>query len=594
MVNLVAWYLLALAVSVALVPACRWIAIRLGYVATPKADRWHQKQTALLGGVAIAGTALGLGVALHPAAGLALLMVLGALVALVGLVDDLLSLKPYSKLVAQIGLASAFLWFDFRLGWVDSQTLDTMLTLIWLVGITNAFNLLDNMDGLCAGVGLIVAATLMLGFATSGDMAHAAYLAILAGALSGFLVYNFNPASIFMGDSGSLFIGFTLAAIALEPGTGPRVGSSVLAIVGAPLLVLLIPIFDTTFVTISRLLSGRSPAQGGRDHSSHRLVAMGLSERAAVRVLWTLAAFGGVIGIALRDVAPDLALPLAAAFVLALVIFAVYLARVRVYESTDASLLRTGKVTPVVVDFMYKRRVAEVLLDLCLVPLCYYAAYRLRFEGPEYQLFFPSFMESLPLVVGLQITALFAVGGYRGVWRHFGLMDGVVFAKGVAAGTTAIVIAVLYLYRFEQYSRGVFVIYAALLMLALAGSRASFRLMGEFIRRRSGGRRLVIYGAGDGGSLVLRELLTDRGEQYRMLGYIDDDGAKHKTRLQGYPVLGDLATLRQLVAGDGVDLIVVSAREMDPARLKQLAAICSDHGVALSRLHFQLEPLVGS
>ena len=132
------------------------------------------------------------------------------------------------------------------------------------------------------------------------------------------------------------------------------------------------------------------------------------------------------------------------------------------------------------------------LLDLCLVSLAYYAAYRLRFEGEGFAQFFPSFLESLPLVVGIQMVALFVVGAYRGVWRYFSLMDGVVFGKSVLFGTLMIVAVVAYTYRFEGFSRGVFVIYAALLLLFLTGSRASFRLISEFARRRRpGGRRLA-------------------------------------------------------------------------------------------------------
>lgn len=319
---------------------------------------------------------------------------------------------------------------------------------------------------------------------------------------------------------------------------------------------------------------------------------MGLSERAAVHVLWTLAALGGVIGIALRRLEPGEAFPVAATFVLAMVIFAVYLAGVRVYEDVD--LVRAGRITPFVADFMYKRRVAEVLLDLCLVALCYYSAYRIRFEGPEFQQYFPTFIASLPIAIGLQITAMFLVGGYRGVWRYFGLMDGVVFAKGVALGTVAIVVTVLYLYRFENYSRGVFIIYAALLMLALSGSRASFRLMSEFIRRRRAGTRLVVYGAGDGAALIVRELLSDSTANYRMLGFIDDDHNKHGRNVHGYPVLGGVDSLLVLIREGAVDAVVVSAKSLPAARLQELEDTCSEAGVALSRVHFRLERLVAS
>jgi UDP-GlcNAc:undecaprenyl-phosphate GlcNAc-1-phosphate transferase len=593
--SLFAYLVVSFAASLMLVPLCRAVAIRRGYVAVPKRDRWHRRRAALLGGVAIAIVVLVGGLTIRPLSDIALLLVAGLAAAAIGLVDDLVVLRPATKLVAQIVLASTFVYFGYRLYWIESMTADAMLTFIWIVGVTNAFNLMDNMDGLAAGIAIIVSLTLLAGFLGNDESRpYAAYLALLIGALAGFLVYNFNPASIFMGDSGSLFIGLTLATLALQPAAGHKSGPGVLAVIGAPLMVLLVPIFDTTLVTVARLLSGRNPGRGGRDHSSHRLVAIGLSERRAVGVLWTLAGVGGLLALALRTVTPDVAAPVAVAFVLAMVIFAVYLARVKVYEEPDEQLLASGRVTPVVVGFMYKRRAAEVLLDFCLVPLSYYAAYRLRFEGPEFVTFFPSFLSSLPIVVGLQIAALFVVGGYRGLWRYFGLMDGVVFAKGVLLGTAAIVVAVVYLFRFEHYSRGVFVIYAALLMLALIGSRASFRLISEFVQRRQSGRRLVVYGAGDGGSIVSRELMASKTEQYAMVGFIDDDPAKFKTRVHGFTVIGGLDALTNLIAAGGVDDVVISIRTIEPARLKHLEGVCSQHGVTLRRIQFSLERLVAS
>ena len=141
--------------------------------------------------------------------------------------------------------------------------------------------------------------------------------------VAGFLVYNFPPASIFMGDSGALLLGFSLATLTLGHEGVRASRSDVLSIIAGPLFVLLIPIFDTTLVTVSRLLSGRSPAMGGRDHSSHRLVAMGLSERAAVMVLWALAAVGGAIGIALRSAGDGLSMAAGGLFLLAMCVFAV-------------------------------------------------------------------------------------------------------------------------------------------------------------------------------------------------------------------------------------------------------------------------------
>ena len=589
--SLAAWFLAALALSAALVPLCRATAVRYGFVARPRQDRWHTRPTALFGGVAIALTVFALAPLEGNVRALTLPLAGGALIFFVGLTDDVLSLKPSTKLIAEIALASLFVLFDGRLGWSDMPAFDMLLTLVWLVGVTNAFNLLDNMDGLCAGVALIAGAALLVGVIGRADVwAETRYLAILLGATAGFLIYNAHPASIFMGDAGSLFLGLTVASLTVTIGGPAHDRSRVLSVVVAPMLVLLIPIFDTTLVTIMRLLSGRPVSQGGRDHSSHRLVAIGLPEKTAVQVLWALAAAGGAVGFLVRRFSDDRAWLLGAMLILAMVVFAVYLAQVRVYE--NSSVAPAGRVTPMLATFMYKRRVAEVLLDVCLVAIAYYSAWRLRFEGAEWQAYFPRLLASLPIALAVQMVALFVFGAYRGAWRYFGLMDGVVFGKAVAAGTLTLIAAIVYLYRFEQYSRGVFVIYAALLMLMLCGSRASFRLIGEFARRRSSGARLVIYGAGQGGAPLLGELLSDPSEHYRMIGFIDDDPATHSTRLQGYPVLGGEVVLHELVHRGAVDVVVVASRQVDRARLRELEGLCHACGVRLLRFSFEIETLV--
>jgi UDP-GlcNAc:undecaprenyl-phosphate GlcNAc-1-phosphate transferase len=548
----------------------------------------------VFGGVAIAATVLLLAAVRIDSPQMWVVILGGAIMLFVGLTDDVVSLKPYSKLVAEIAVASLFVFYGFRLSWSTSLTLDALLTFVWIVGVTNAFNLLDNMDGLCAGVSLIAGLTLLATVILQmGVTPHAEFLAILLGSTAAFLVYNVHPAKIFMGDSGSLFIGLNLAVLTLSTPAGGYGTSNVLSIIVGPLLILLVPIFDTTLVTTSRVLSGRSAAQGGRDHSSHRLVAIGLSERAAVTVLWVLAALGGLLAVAIRGLDDEWPSVIAAIFILAMIIFAVYLAHVRVYEDVDEALLQTGRVTPFGLEFMYKRRIGEVVLDVCLVSIAYYAAYRLRFEGTEWSIHFPRFITSLPIVLGVQMLALFGVGVYRGIWRHFGLMDGVVLARGVALGTLTSVCVIVYAYRFASYSRAVFVIYAALLMLLLTGARASFRLIGEYIRRRRHtGRRLVIYGAGDGGGIAIRELLNTAVGGFRMLGFIDDDPRKSRARIQGYPILGGFDALESLVEGGEVDAVVISTRLIDVDRLQVLQMLCSQYHVELSRMHFELHELV--
>jgi UDP-GlcNAc:undecaprenyl-phosphate GlcNAc-1-phosphate transferase len=590
-------FLFALILALAIVPACRTIAVRLGRVAQPRGDRWHRRPIALFGGVAIGLTVLAGLLIFEIGRQNGVLLVCGALIFLTGLADDLLSLKASTKLVIEIALASVFLFFGFRLNWTVSLTLDTLLTLVWVVGMTNAFNLLDNMDGLCAGIALIVGGVLLIDLVPmqpgTERFFQAQYLALLLGAVAGFLVYNFHPASIFMGDSGSLLLGLSFGALTLSHAPHVAAKSNPLSVVIAPVLVLLIPILDTALVTASRILSGRDPSEGGRDHSSHRLVAIGLSERAAVMLLWFLAAVGGALGLAVDYLNLSWSGLAAALFLLTMAIFAVYLGRVRVYDDADERAIDRDTLTPLVANFLFKRRVAEIVLDLCLVSIAYYAAYRLRFEGAEFGPHFPEFLRSLPIVLAAQLLALFIVGIYRGVWRYFGLMDTVAVVKGVFAGTLAAQLVTLYVFRADSYSRTVFVIDALLLAVLLTASRMSFRLIGEALHRNlKAATRVVIYGAGDGSALVVSEMMKAQDGRYRILGFIDDDPRFQRMRVQGSPVLGGYDSLVSLATSGVVDTIVISARIIAVERLSQLESLCTENGLTLLRLHVGLEQVI--
>jgi UDP-GlcNAc:undecaprenyl-phosphate GlcNAc-1-phosphate transferase len=590
-------FAMALALSLVAIPLCRLVATRLGFVAKPRDDRWNRRSVSLFGGVGIALVFFVCSAMFGVARELPVLTVTAALIFVVGLLDDVLTLKPATKLIAQIALASTLLFFDYRLNWLNSVTLDFFLTLFWIVGLTNAFNLIDNMDGLCAGIALIVGAALLVdllpGAAGTRAFFEVRYLAILMGSTAGFLAYNIHPASIFMGDSGSLLLGFSFAAVTLSAGHQTPGRTDILSFVAGPVLVLLIPIFDTTLVTLSRWFSGRSAAQGGRDHSSHRLVAIGLSERRAVALLWTLSAIGGLLGIVVGSFGQKWSvLVVALAFLIGMTLFAAYLTGIRVYEDAD-DRVKQGALTPLVADFMYKRRVAEVLLDFCLSAMCYYAAYRMRFEDPEdFMKNFSIFTRTLPVILASQMVAFFIVGVYRGAWRHFGMTDTLVVARGVFVGAVLALVVILGAYKFPSYSRAVFAIYAVLLLLAVTLSRASFRLIGEFMQRqRQSGRRVVVYGAGDGGTLVVRELLA-QGSDVRIVGFIDDDPRKAGNRIMGYPVLGGASALTVLINAASVDAVVISARQMQPERLNNLEVHCAERNVHLSRLRVRLEALV--
>lgn len=581
-------FLLALAASLAATPLVRLVALRRGFVARPTSDRWHRRPTALLGGIAVFAATVsaaardGWPPAPFPAIGAG-----AVLVFLVGLAGDLLKLRPTTKLAWQIAAASLAVWGGASLGWTSSLTLDTLLTIFWFIGVTNAFNLVDNMDGACAGVGTIAAAAVAaIGLlAPGGSATGAIWAAALAGALAGFLVFNFHPARIFLGDSGSLFIGFLLAGLTSAVATGAT--SSRLSLVAAPVLVLAVPIFDTTLVTLARRLSGRRASVGGTDHTAHRLVRLGLSEVRAVMVLYLLTSLAGAAAVALLSRSPAWEL-LALVLVLTLGLLGLVLINVRVYGGEDYSVVLGGPTRQQLASFLLRRHVFEVLLDFALIAAAYYLSYRLRFEAARWPVFFPTFLQSLPIVIACHVLALLVAGAYGRIWRYFGLTDLVSLAKGVALGSASSILVLVYLYRFQNLSRGVLLINAVLLFTLLSLSRTVFRVLPGISGRDDASlRRAVGYGAGDAGEMLVRELENNRRYGYRLMAFVDDDVKKAGRRIRGVPVVGAGANLADVIGRYGAEAVIVSSDLIHPDRLAAAASTCRDAGVDL--LHFRLK-----
>jgi len=310
-----------------------WLVRRLsrarGWLAPVRVDRWHSRPAALHGGVAVF-IAFSTGMLWHlPSTPYTLsLVALTALLFLAGLVDDVLDLTPRTKVMVQVVgglmLYQAGFHFNAALPW----WIDLGVVVFWAVGITNALNLLDNMNGLAAGTAVVAGLSRLALSHQGGDAVVAESSAIFVGAVLGFLVFNFPRASIFMGDSGSFTLGFALAALNLT--SGAAYTKSAAAIFVFPVLVLALPIFDTTFVSLARLLSGRAISQGGRDHTSHRLVALGFSETGAVLLLWSVSAASGACAFLLYQSDVPFARVALVGLVLGLGLLAVVLWRVRV------------------------------------------------------------------------------------------------------------------------------------------------------------------------------------------------------------------------------------------------------------------------
>lgn len=306
-------FLVAFVGSLILVPPIRRLAIRIGMVDEPGPRKVHLEPIPLLGGLAIyAGFVLALLVTLHGAVETQTVSILGGatLVAAVGIFDDRGLLHHQIKLFVAMPAAACFLLasgiraqvFSRWLGGSAGFALDVLLTLLWTVGVTAAFSILDHMDGLCVGVVAIAALFFFLAATLSAQVLVRVLAATTFGAALGFLRWNFSPAKIFMGDGGAMFLGFLMASLGLKIRLGLQTTTMSWMV---PVLILGVPIFDTTLVFISRARRGLVPFMSpGKDHTAHRLSNLGLGYRGTVVSLYGLGLIFGALALIVPKLSP--------------------------------------------------------------------------------------------------------------------------------------------------------------------------------------------------------------------------------------------------------------------------------------------------
>lgn len=284
----------ALLLAISGTPIIRRMAVQLGVMDRPAARKIHTSPVPLMGGVAIyiafiiALIFFGDRFWINELVGI---FVGATLVSLMGLVDDRWGLGSYVKLAGQVVAAGILIYSGVQIR-LFGNWIDYALSILWIVGVTNALNLLDNMDGLCGGIAMIAAVFFTLLAAMSGQYLVGALAAALVGACAGFLFHNWNPAHIFMGDTGSLFLGFLLASVGIKLRFTANTDNVTWLI---PIVVLIVPIFDTALVSISRLRRGLNPlTTPGKDHVSHRLAQLTDSRREAVLILYLAAGTAGL------------------------------------------------------------------------------------------------------------------------------------------------------------------------------------------------------------------------------------------------------------------------------------------------------------
>jgi UDP-GlcNAc:undecaprenyl-phosphate GlcNAc-1-phosphate transferase len=334
-----------------------------------------------------------------------------------------------------------------------------------------------------------------------------------------------------------------------------------------------------------RFLNGRPISQGGRDHTSHRLVLLGLSERRAVLWLYAITLWFGLIGLVgalAQNVLATVAVTVLSAS--ALLVLGLFLAEVQIYSEEEYDRARArlaGKKTVLTRVILHKRRFGEALFDFGAICACLIAAFLLRFEGhlpPQYAY---SLSMALPYVVAAQMLAFHLLGMYRTLWRYATTSDILTAARGVLAGTFASFILIRFFSPLHPYPYSTLAIYAAFLLIVITGTRLGLKaLRFHFaLKWRDGSRRALFVGAGHAGELALHEMINNQALQLVPVGFLDDDPAKHQATIHGVRVLGTRSRLLEFVDRLKVDEVVIAMPSCRNGAVHEISQACREHQI---------------
>jgi UDP-GlcNAc:undecaprenyl-phosphate/decaprenyl-phosphate GlcNAc-1-phosphate transferase len=570
--------------SIFIIPFIIKFSHRYGYVAEPKEDRWHKKPTALFGGVGIFLSFVIPVLIFIPLNTLTIgILICVTSIFSLGLYDDISNIKPYTKFIFQIIITVIIILFGIRIKIIPFAYIAIPLTVFWVVGITNSLNILDNMDGLSCGISFVSSICIFL-YATQNNL-HlvASFSSILSGATLGFLIFNFHPAKIFMGDCGSLFLGFLLSIITIL-GTWQE-ATNLLFVIIVPLFILVIPIFDTTLVTFYRKKHGQFVSKGGTDHSSHRLVFLGLSEKKAVLILMGISFFFGILIIFLSSLDFFAILVLFSILFVCLLFFGIFLGGIRVYaEKTKKTIKRKSLINSVI---LYKKQILQILVDIVVINIAYVSAYLLRYEGILSERNLELIETSLPIMILVKISLFSLFGLYKGEWRYIGINDMIQVFKSTSMGSLLCVAAMFILFRTQEYSRAVFLIDYTLTLLMIGGTRVFIRVFREYFSTVADENEkvpLLIVGAGDGGELLLREIKNNTRINYKPMGFIDDDIKKKNMIIHGLKVLGTRNDITSIVKEKGIRKVVISILSIDDDEVQSIYKTCKELNIECKRI----------
>lgn len=570
---------ISLITSLAIIPLVIKLANHKGWVVYPRNDRWHTKPTALMGGI---GIFISFTIAVYAfgiISGFVSLTIYfaGFAMFLVGLIDDIKEIKPVIKLLAQIACSFLLIYHGYTFGGGLLSWAGIPLTFIWVIGITNAINLLDNMDGLAGGISAIIAIICGVLAMLNNEYVWAVMAFAIAGATLGFLFYNFKPARIFMGDSGSLFLGFLLAFLSIAV-QGKLGSSSAVLVLLIPISLMAIPIMDTTLVTIKRLAAGRRIDQGGRDHTSHRLVALGLSEKKAVLTLYLISGIWGGLCLLMYKFQINnlfLCILLLAAFS---VVFSVLLSKVKVYNESEEKLSylklrgqKTDNKFTLRFFLLHKKLIVGLFTDILII----YSSFLIATKAIHINLVNDYVV--LATFICVKVSLLYVSNLYYRMWRYMEVLEVAGYFIFISIATLILVGILFIKGKTGIYTPYFFMFDFLLTFTGIIFSRLFYRWLNDVISRsRNSEKKVMIYGAGDSGYLLIKEILQNHRHEMRPVGWIDDDESKHNMYLYGYKIYGGKEQLLDICDKIKPDIVLISTNAIDKdneATIKDMLSI---------------------
>jgi UDP-GlcNAc:undecaprenyl-phosphate GlcNAc-1-phosphate transferase len=567
--------------AAATIPILKRLALGFGITALRAGHDRLGKVPTLGGPGIIAGFAVGAGI-------LGMLpswLVIGPVfLCIAGVIDDAIVLTPIQKVAAEVIAALLIILPGPRFSITGVAALDGAIAGLWLVGTANAFNLIDGLDGLAAGVGIIVAAALAGAAAMHGQILLSVQAAALAGALAAFLLFNLSPASIFMGDSGALPVGMLLGALALK--TAQSGTSSELSAAVFPIIVMMVPLLDTAIVIVSRIATGQPISRRSLDHAHDRLLMLGLSARSTAVACWAVEFVFAFCALMMSLMITSYVVMLLPAAAMAAAVAALFMADLTFDAASPWNTYEElHGVRRWLLRLAYQWRIADRLLDVATISAAYFGAYLIRHDFSISEPLFNHIVGTLWQVLLVTYAAFLATGVYRNIWRYVSLSEALRFAR--AALLAGALVAALQLVE-GPISRSIPLLFAILLVNLLILTRFSFHLLSRALQRLAvSSSRVLVVGAGRTGAALVRHLSSSRpGGHEQVVGFLDDDPFKRGKLIHGYRVLGPLDSIWTIYERMPFDKVIIAAAGVPDSRLNRLRQFATENGIILTSFEF--------